>query len=167
MVMSTNTLALVSTLVASAGVLFTLGGVIYAGLQVRVANRVAAADFLLRSEAELREHREVHLKLRGGDWTGCGGPSSAEEWAAVEAYLGLFERVGDALIDPGIINLGLAKRSYGYRIDNIVTNPHIRRKKLLGNEEFWEDFIRLQRQLLGTDPRKVEADLADTQRCSD
>jgi hypothetical protein len=148
--MSTSTVALISALAAAATTLLTLAGVVYVARQLRGAKRVAAAEFLLRIEAELREHRKVHLKLRpGGEWTGGKGPTSPGEWAAVEAYMGLFERVGSALIDPGIIDLGLAKRSYGYRIANLVANPVIRQTKVEQERDSWTDFIRLQNKLLG------------------
>ena len=80
--------------------------------------------------------------------------------------MGLFERMGHALIDPGIIDLELARRSYGYRIDNIVANRCIRCKKLICQQRGWTDFIRAQTALGSIDLQKALEEIKRNCVCS-
>src|SRR5690606_16025530 len=109
------------TAIATAvGVILTGGGLIFAGWQLRDARRVAEGEFLLKLDEMFRHHQEVHLALRKGKWSvGVSGPETNEEWAAVDAYMGLFERV-HLLIERKIIDKETVERLYGYRIQNIL-----------------------------------------------
>ena len=88
----------------------------------------------------LRHHDAVHVKLDsewGADWK-----PSPEEWPAIEAYMGVFERI-QVLIDERVLTLRTVDRLYSYRVLNIVSNDHIRAEKLVEKEQFWPDFCKL------------------------
>ena len=90
------------------------------------------------------EHQNVHEKLRpGGEWANDGrGPMSSQEWASVEAYMGLFEHcermLANNLLDPETF-----QAIYAYRLHNIVNNQIICSTKLCLEAENWKDFIAL------------------------
>jgi hypothetical protein len=131
------------------GLIMTGIGLIYAGIQLRAAKKIARGEFLLRLDEMFQQHLEVHTRLRpGGVWAVQGkGPSSLEDWVAVEKYMGLFERI-KVLIDDGIVDLATIDRLYGYRVFNIVANEVIRKAKLEGEtRKYWQDFIGLHQSL--------------------
>ena len=139
------------------GLLLTVVGLIYAGIQLRESKRIARGDFLLRLDEMFRQHNEVHTRLRPrGTWAdGTSGPVTAEDWIMVERYMGLFERI-KILVDDRIVDIGTVYRLYGYRVFNITANDKIRiGKRLLKpkawkklspeerNSHGWKDFIEL------------------------
>jgi hypothetical protein len=111
--------------------------------------RVVGGSFLLVLEGEFRVHWDIHIALRPkGQWAGPGaGPDSNEDWARVESYMGLFERL-NILEKDGIVPLEYIKQFYGYRLRNIWANQRIREtKKLDTKPEDWHDFVELSRKL--------------------
>jgi hypothetical protein len=124
--------------------------------------RASQAQFLLALDDAFRQHDPTHRKFRPpqaglaqgdpdgvvGLWHGARarGPSTAEEWADVEAYMGLFERV-NAMIDRGLLDVDMVQRLHGYRISNIVSNPRVVEQKLLRLAGGWQDFLALARRL--------------------
>jgi hypothetical protein len=122
------------------GVLLALRGLRHAAEQIRQANvvaedsrRIAQGEFLLHLDEILRNHIDVHTNLRPrGRWSGDEGPTSAEDWVAV---------------DSQIISIAIFERLYGYRLDNIVRNPVIYEEKLVKNAAGWRDFLALKQQL--------------------
>jgi len=98
-----------------------------------------------------RYHEKVHRLLRpGGDWSKPGsgpGDDNSEEWADVDSYLGLFERI-KILVDDKVVNLKTIYDFYGYRLFNIVANEKIRREKLEKDEKVrWQNFTKLWKAL--------------------
>lgn len=138
--------------IAGVGAVLTGIGLIYAGLQMRLARRVARAEFLLQLDAMFREHQRVEHDLRV-TWAD-GGPGTHEEWIAVENYMGLFERV-QAMVDDGIIDLNTFDMMYGYKLFYLVRNRVIHDHKLVERQAHWTLFIKLWRSLerLGRDRR--------------
>lgn len=134
----------IATIATAVGIILTGVGLIFTGLQVRDARRVAQGEFLLRLDELFRDHHPVHLRLRpGGEWAGSEkGPQSPAEWAEVEAYMGLFERI-NLLIERKIVDKETVDRLYGYRIRNIVANDVIRQAKLVRARASWQDFVNL------------------------
>jgi hypothetical protein len=115
-------------------------------------------QFLLQLDEAFLEHKRVHRRLRPrhrgapagstevGAWTGGAGPVSADDWADVEAYLGLFERIA-VLVERKLLDPDVVLRLYGYRMSNIWANDIIRREKLIERAGGWQDFLRLSETL--------------------
>jgi hypothetical protein len=117
----------------------------YAARQIKLSTRVDRAQFLLELRKMFHEHRDVHVKLRpGGDWTLNGdGPNSSEEWASIEAYMGLFEHC-EIMIKEKLLDTNTFKSIYKYRIENIVNNEKIHNEKLINERDLWLNFIALR-----------------------
>jgi hypothetical protein len=155
--------ALTDWITASATAIAALSAVAalaYAARQLRLlrtsteaAQRVSQGDFLLRLEEILGNHGEVAARLRpGGAWSKPGeGPCSGEDWARVEEYMGLFQRL-NALEESGLVNRAYLSRFYGYRLSNLWANESIRVAKLTHEAEYWRDFIALSRKVCGELP---------------
>lgn len=119
-------------------------GLILAAREIRKSEKIARGEFLLHLDGMLQQHNQVHISLRtGGDYeSGKRKPENAEDWAAIEQYMGLFERI-KVLIDDNIIDLDTIDRLYGYRVFNIVDNADIRQAKLEEEAKSWSGFIAL------------------------
>ena len=132
------------------GVMGGLLGLWYAGRQLRESRLASRGEFLLELDNAFVRHAEIHRRLRpGGEWAGTGrGPETADEWIAVEDYMGLFERI-EVLIEGGILDAPLVNRLYGYRVNNIVANATIRKTKLIDGRGGWTDLLRLIQRLSG------------------
>jgi hypothetical protein len=126
------------------GLLLAMGGFYYAGRQLLHSQRSAQGAFLLDLEEVLRQHDEVHRKLDspgGREWA-----PSDNEWPAIEAYMGVFERI-QLLVERKILDIETVDRLYSYRVINIVLNEHIRSEKLKKKAAFWPDFFKLWKSL--------------------
>lgn len=140
--------AAISACFTGCGVFLILPSLIYTAKQLRASKKLAEGEFLLRLDEMFRQHDEVHRRLRpGGDWGQSGqGPNNPKEWAEVESYMGLFERI-NVLIDGKIIAPDTINRLYGYRVTNIIANNKIRKTKLEEQASEWHDFIELAQKL--------------------
>ena len=146
----------ITAIATALGALAATLGLAYAGLQLRAARqsaegarREAESQFLLALEDQFRVHWDTHVALRpGGEWTSDnGGPKTAEDWARVESYMGLFERL-NILRRNGLVSLPYIRQFYGYRLGNIWANKAIREGKNLENAPSdWADFMELSREL--------------------
>jgi hypothetical protein len=137
-------------------------GLAYAGLQLRAARRSAEgarneaesgrrtteSQFLLALEDQFRVHWDVHVALRpGGKWTTAdAGPESNEDWARVESYMGLFERL-NILHRNGVLPLPYIRQFYRYRLTNLWANQVIRSEKMEARPKGWRDLIELSHKL--------------------
>jgi hypothetical protein len=146
--------------VTIAGVALAILALLFAGRQLREAQRNSRLQALMGVESFLEQHEDVHAKLRpGGAWSTPGtGPRSADEWVSVEQYMGMFERMKLAMIDDGMLDRDTFDRMYGYRILNIDHNDVIRAAKLENPElaPYWRDFIEVRdliRELRHLEPR--------------
>lgn len=131
--------------ISGLGAALTGIGLIYAGLQLRLARKIAKAQFILHFDNLFLEHLPVAKNLRG-KWRIDGGPGTLDEWIAVEAYMGLFERI-QIMIEDGVIDLKVFDQLYGYRLFYIVENTIIREHKLVQRKDQWVRFIKLWRSL--------------------
>jgi len=117
---------------------------VYSAIQLRISSRVSQAQFWL----DLREmiadkHHEIHLQLRNARWPNDDANFPTEEdWARLEAYMGLFEHC-EKMLEQRLIDAPTFESIYGYRLERIVENPLIVREKLVGRRWGWGDFIRL------------------------
>jgi len=132
--------------VAMCGLLVALGGFYYAGRQLLHSQRSAQGTFLLDLEELLRQHDDVHRQLDSP--TGRKWLPSDQDWPAIEAYMGVFERI-QLLVERRILDIETVDRLYSYRVINIVLNDHIRSEKLGEKAEFWPDFFALWKSLQG------------------
>jgi hypothetical protein len=157
--------AAIGSMVTAGGLILAVKNLKYLSKQIEDARRVARGEVLLRLDELFKDHKEVHLRLRGGDWSADrGGPDSIEEWAAVERYMGFFERI-QLLIDDQLIDLETFDRAHGYRVLNIANNSVIRKTKLEGTlAESWTDFIRLWRAIEDNRERKRRQKISDGSR---
>lgn len=166
---SGDAVTIASVIVAAIGVVFAA---LYAKDQIEVAqgqllaarkqleqqseeleqqSQTTRGQFLLALHERFQEHDIIHRRLRNAPsdykwWKGRN--PSGDEWAEVEAYMGLFERVW-MLIKGKSIDMEVIERLYGYRVENIVTNDKIWEKKLdyQPTAKYWIDFIELWREL--------------------
>jgi hypothetical protein len=111
---------------------------------LRQNTKVNRANFWLTIREMISKHNDVHLKLRpGGDWGDHKkGPSTHEEWAKVEAYMGLFEHFY-FMLQKKLIDLQTFQSIYQYRLSNILQNNVIVEAKLKNEKSAWKNFIDL------------------------
>jgi hypothetical protein len=120
--------------------LFSLSVTAY---QTRINTRVNQAKFWLELRRMFSEHSDVHLKLPGGAWSASNvGPSSREDWAKLEAYMGLFEHC-NRMLDQKLIDWKTFERIYAYRLRHILHNNVIVRAKLIDHRDEWLEFVEL------------------------
>ncbi len=126
------------------GVIVGALALVYSAIQLRISSRVSQAQFWL----DLREmfadkHQEIHLQLRNGLWSNDDASFPFEQdWARLEAYMGLFEHC-EKMLEQRLLDAPTFESIYGYRLQRIVENPLIVREKLVGRRWGWKDFIRL------------------------
>jgi hypothetical protein len=139
----------IGSIVACFTSIATVLGLYFVWRQLRDTRRIAQGEFLLRLDEMFRYHDKVHRRLRpGGEWyLQEKGPNSVEEWADVDSYMGLFERI-KVLIDNKVVELEIINTLYGYRLDNILANNKIKQEKLEKDEkDKWQKFIKLCKAL--------------------
>jgi hypothetical protein len=108
--------------------------------------RINRARFWLDLRDRFARHDEVHRRLRpGGSWASGSGPETSEDWAMVEAYMGLFEHC-EVMIDQRLIDQKTFQEIYAYRLKNIVANEVIRQEKLIRLASGWQRFLALLRR---------------------
>lgn len=131
-----------------AGLLIAAISLAYTALNSRAGVHTSRARFWLDLRELFARHDAVHRRLRpGGVWTNPSGPVSPEEWADVEAYMGLFEHC-EIMIGQGLIDAKTFHEIYAYRLRNIVTNDVIRCAKLVPPlAAGWSRFISLARRM--------------------
>ncbi len=101
------------------------------------------AKFWLDLRDRFGKHDDVHRRLRpGGAWSAGSGPATSEDWAGVEAYMGLFEHC-EVMLQQGLIDELTFREIYAYRLNNIVANDLIRREKLQRLASGWLRFLAL------------------------
>jgi hypothetical protein len=129
------------------GVLVGATSLAFTAWNSSMTRRTNRARFFLDLRKIFAEHDEVHLLLRGGEWAvSDGGPESRDDWAKLEAYMGLFETCED-LIRLRIIDLPAFSRSYEYRVKNIIANTRIVEIKLVELGRYWKRFRHLAKRL--------------------
>jgi hypothetical protein len=139
-----SSLNAVKNIVTIVGVIIAAGSLALTAQNTDLTRRTGRARFWLDLRDQFEKHDAVHLRLRpGGDWAGArGGPSTVDEWAKVEAYMGLFEHC-EIMLDQKLIDESTFEEIYKYRLGNIVANDIIRREKLCKRPGGWERFLNL------------------------
>jgi hypothetical protein len=89
-------------------------------------------------------HDDVHKKLRpGGNWfRSTTEPSTHEDFADAEAYMGLLEYC-EIMMANHLVDQGTFERLFSYRLRNILSNRMIFTHKLVTEQASWTDFIAL------------------------
>lgn len=127
------------------------------------------AQFWLELRKMFAEHDDVHRMLRYGTWPHSLADSAStasslfstdidssndreeptlEQWADLEAYMGLFEHC-KAMLDDDLIDFPTFSSIYGYRVGNILANETIEKAKFRNKHARggWKDFIALAEKL--------------------
>jgi hypothetical protein len=138
----------VRNIVTIIGVIVAAGSLAFTAINTELTRRTSRARFWLDLRDQFAKYADVHFRLRSaGDWAGDkGGPANHEEWARVEAYMGLFEHC-EIMLDQGIIDESTFVEIYRYRLSNIVANTVIRREKLCERASGWKRFLALAKRM--------------------
>ncbi len=109
--------------------------------------RTNRARFWLELRDHFAKHDEVHRRLRpGGVWASGKGPANPDDWANVEAYMGLFEHC-EYMLDQRLIDESAFREIYAYRLRNIVANDIIRQQKLNRLASEWQRLLALLKRM--------------------
>lgn len=130
------------------GVIIAVGALLYTAYQVRINTLTNRANFWLELEKMFQVHDSIHLKLRpSGEWSdGITGPNSAQEWAALEDYMGLFEHC-EIMMKSKLIDTKTFVDIFSYRLRNIVSNRTIVDTKLKQEKSSWRHFLELLKRM--------------------
>ena len=126
------------------GAAVAVGALLYTARQVKSNTLTSRANFWLELERMFQTHAPVHLNLRpGGAWADSdSGPTSSQDWAALEDYMGLFEHC-EIMMKSGLIDVATFSDIFAYRLRNIVANRDIVEKKLNEEAPSWSNFLSL------------------------
>ena len=141
-----NNLDLIQALIALLGFIGTVVSILYAARQLRDSKRSTQGEFLLTIDEMLNRYDAVHKRLSPGGDLASGKSITMDEWRDIERYMGLFERI-KILIDDGFIDIDRFDRTYGYRIESIISNKQIRKEKLEDRADGWREFNELVQAL--------------------
>ncbi|MEO7780612.1 MAG: hypothetical protein ABIR84_02085 [Candidatus Nitrotoga sp.] len=134
-------------LITILGVLIAATSLVFTAINTRINMRTNRARFWLDLRDRFERHDEVHHQLRpGGVWTGGKGPETSEEWASLEAYMGLFEHC-EVMLAQHLIDEATFRDIYAYRLRNIVANDIVRREKLQRLVSGWVRFLPLLKRM--------------------
>ncbi len=102
----------------------------------------ASALLDIRNTLNQTDNITVHENLRGstGAWR-SSIPNDNETWRKIDNYLGTLE-LCSILLRKGTISFQNFEHQFGYRIDNIVTQPEIV-NKIESERDSWEDLMYL------------------------
>lgn len=125
------------------GIAIGAGSLFFAAANTFVSARTQRARFWLDLRSAFSRHDEVHRNLRpGGKWANDAGPGNSEEYAQVEAYMGLFEHC-EIMLAQRLIDERTFREIYRYRLVNLTDNRWVREQKLCRRPEGWKRFIDL------------------------
>ena len=141
------TLGEVKDIAVIVGVLAGAGSLVAATLSLMLAHRTNRAKFWIDLRGAFAKHDDVHRKLRpGGDWLGGAGPANPQEFADVEAYMGLFEHC-EIMLSQRLIDEPTFREIYRYRLQNLISNEWVRAEKICVRPEGWKRFIDLLKRM--------------------
>jgi hypothetical protein len=118
--------------------------ILFAAKQLQAQKASSKSQVLFQLDEALAKYQDIHQSLRPvGQWGNNKGGPTGDDWPAVEAYMGLFERL-KAFIDDGLVDTDTAFKLYAYRVFNVNNNATIHDAKLVGNRaQYWQDFLAL------------------------
>lgn len=137
------TLAEAKDVAALAGIVIGASSLLLAALSLLVTARTNRAKFWLELRSAFAKHDDVHRSLRpGGKWANDAGPRTPDEYAQIEAYMGLFEHC-EIMLSHRLIDEVTFREVYRYRLENLVANQWVREEKLCRRAAGWKRFIEL------------------------
>jgi hypothetical protein len=143
------TLAEWADLATILGAIVGVVAIVYTASQIRQNTRAHRAEFWLTLRGMLTEHQTIHRQLRDYEWSNDDAHyPSEEEWAQLEAYMGLMEHC-EIMLEDGMLDWLTFRDVYGYRIRLILKNPLIVRDTLIRRRDGWLRFIELVRRMKG------------------
>ena len=123
-------------------VLIASGSLAYSASNLLLQTRTNRAKFWLDLRSAFEKH-EVHRKLRpGGEWDNNAGPNTPDDYALVEAYMGLFEHC-EVMLSERLIDERTFRDIYRYRLENLIHNDWVRVEKVCRRGDRWKNFIAL------------------------
>lgn len=137
------TMAEIKDIVTIVGVTVAAISLMFTAFNTYLTLKTNRARFWLDLRDRFGRHEEVHRRLRpGGIWAAGNGPETSEDWASVEAYMGLFEHC-EVMLQQRLIDEPTFREIYAYRLKNIVANDTIRHEKLQRLASGWPRFLAL------------------------
>ena len=141
------TLGEIKDIATIVGVLVGAGSLAFAALNLMFTMRTNRAKFWLELRAAFAKHDDVHRKLRpGGEWANNAGPREPEEYAQVEAYMGLFEHC-EIMLSQNLVDEATFREIYRYRLQNLIANDWVRVEKVCRRADGWRRFINLLKRM--------------------
>ena len=121
----------------------TFVGVAIAAWSLLITARTNRAKFWLELRTSFAKHDDVHRALRpGGKWADSKGPTTIDEYAQIEAYMGLLEHC-EIMLSQRLVDEATFREIYQYRLKNLVANKWVREEKLCRCADGWARFIAL------------------------
>ncbi len=117
--------------------LFILVGFIFAIVQLRNQSRDSRTNVMFQLMQMFRDYDDIQVAFRpGGKWNDkC--PETAEDWARIDNYLGLYEHC-EVLIQLNRIEPEFFERAYRVPLENALLHSDVQHK-LQGEYECWHD----------------------------
>ena len=144
-----NLISAISGIATSLALIATIVTVWVAISQMKKQSKIikSANHIELRKMFSETNRFTVHANLRpGGDWAGTGlGPKTQHDFLIVEDYLGLFENC-EKMLNDNVLDDDLFRKSYLYRLKNIVNNQIIMNSKINNVNEDWDLFKALMKR---------------------
>jgi hypothetical protein len=116
-------------------------GLLFAGIQLRGARRVARCDFMLHVDKRFADFADIQMRLKNPAWT----PDTEQERFALGRFLALFERIHQ-LVREKLLEISVVNKLYGWRLERVLQNDHTR-TEIEANLEGWQDLIVLWHSL--------------------
>jgi hypothetical protein len=138
------TMQTVKDLATVAGIAIAAISLLFTAFNAHLTLKTTRARFWLDLRDRFARFDPVHINLRpSGAWTiGTNGPTTTEEWAQVEAYMGLFEHC-ELMLRDGLLDRVTFQHIYQYRVENLLTNQKIVQAKLIERGKSWSVFLEL------------------------
>ena len=141
------TLGCIKDIATVIGVSVGVGSLVFAAWNLFLTVRTNRAKFWLELRSAFAKHDDVHQKLRpGGEWANNAGPKIPEEFAQVEAYMGLFEHC-EIMLSQKLIDKATFSDIYRYRLANLMSNDWVRIEKVCRRSDGWKRFIDLLKRM--------------------
>ena len=137
---------MVAALAGAASAVATATGLFFVTKQIRVASKIAAANFVLQLESEFTDHlgNTYQKFLSGSVWApDQAGPAASDQVVELERYVDFFATL-QILREKGLVSLDTIDKLFAYRFFIAVNNPHTV-KVVKPNEQYWENLYSLYR----------------------